>query len=144
MQRAGASDAVHATLTLPFDVRQKARFKAQLDNGETVGLMLERGQILRGGDKLYAENGWVIEIIPAQEQVSTVVSEDSLLLSRICYHLGNRHVPLQIDVGWCRYQHDHVLDDLVRGLGGVVCCEEASFEPESGAYTSHAAHSHSH
>ena len=144
MQRAGASDAVHATLTLPFDVRQKARFKAQLDNGETVGLMLERGQILRGGDKLYAENGWVIEIIPAQEQVSTVVSDDSLLLSRICYHLGNRHVPLQIDAGWCRYQHDHVLDDMVRGLGGVVRCEEAPFEPEPGAYTSHATHSHSH
>ena len=80
----------------------------------------------------------------AEEQVSTVRCDDSLLLSRICYHLGNRHVPLQIEAGFSRYQHDYVLDEMVVGLGGSVEVELAPFEPEAGAYQSQAGAGHHH
>ncbi len=149
-QYAQASDAVSASITLPFDIRQKARFKAKLDSGEDIGVTLERGKILRGGDKLQTESGLIVEIKAAPETVSTVSSTDNLLLTRVCYHLGNRHVPLQIGVnangqGFCRYTHDHVLDDMVKGLGASITVEQAPFEPESGAYSGGGhGHSHSH
>jgi len=135
-----------ASLTLPFELRQKARLRAQLDSGVEVGLQLERGKVLRGGDKLIADDGLVVQVLAAAESVSTVSTSSNLLLARICYHLGNRHVPLQVGDGWCRYLHDHVLDDMVTQLGGDVRFEKAAFEPESGAYhTGHNyAHSHSH
>lgn len=135
------------SLELPYDQRTKARFIATLNNDEEVGIQIERGKTLRGGDKLSLETGEIIEIVSAPESVSTVKTDDFLLLTRICYHLGNRHVPLQIDQGYCRYQKDHVLDDMVIGLGGAVTHEIASFEPESGAYHSHSSkskHSHGH
>ncbi len=140
----------HATevLTLPFDIRQKARFKTRLDSGEDIGVTLPRGKILRGGDKLKTESGTIVEIKAASESVSTVTTTDALLLTRVCYHLGNRHVPLQIgsegDADFCRYTHDHVLDDMVIGLGAQVVFEQAPFEPESGAYASGHSHAHSH
>ena len=84
------------TLTLPFDVRQKTRFVAQLDNGTKVGIILPRGAVLRQGDCLKAEQGEVIKVLAADETVSTVQVEDPLLLARAAYHLGNRHVPLQV------------------------------------------------
>lgn len=123
-----------SSLTLPFDLRQKSRLKAQLDDGTDVGLVLSRGELLRGGDYLRAENGLVIKIIAAPESVSTVEHSDSLMLARASYHLGNRHVPLQINKDWLRYTHDHVLDDMLKGLGLEVKCETAPFEPEAGAY----------
>ena len=129
------------TLTLPFELRQKSRLKATLDNGDEVGLMLPRGTILRGGDHLKAEDGSVIRIKAAEETVSTATINDPKLFARACYHLGNRHVPLQIGDNWLRYLHDHVLDDLLAGLGITVSCEQASFEPESGAYGGHSHHS---
>jgi len=134
-----------ATLTLPFELRQKSRLKAQLDDGTEVGLILSRGELLRGGDYLRAENNLLIKIIAADESVSTVKHPDPLMLSRACYHLGNRHVPLQIAEAWIRYTHDHVLDDMVKGLGLNVICENAPFEPEGGAYGGgHHGHSHDH
>ncbi|EEZ39286.1 urease accessory protein UreE [Photobacterium damselae subsp. damselae CIP 102761] len=81
-----------------------------------------------------AESGETAIIIAAKETVSTVITEDPLLLARVCYHLGNRHVPLQVEQGWCRYQHDHVLDDMVRGLGAQVIVEQEKYQPEPGAY----------
>lgn len=141
-------DKAQASITLPFDLRQKARLKTQLDTGEAVGITLPRGKILRGGDKLKADNGMIVEIKAATETVSTVTTEDALLFSRLCYHLGNRHVPLQISASngknFCRYAHDHVLDDMVAGLGVQAICEKATFEPESGAYAKGHSHSHSH
>lgn len=131
------------TLTLPFDLRQKSRFKAELDQGEQVGVQLPRGDVLRGGDLLEAEDGKVILIKAADEKVSYVETTDSHLMSRACYHLGNRHVPLQIGEGWLRYAHDHVLDDMLKGLGLQPKCIEAPFEPESGAYSS-GQHSYGH
>lgn len=133
-----------ATLTLDLDSRLKSRAQVTLDDGREVGLTLPRGQILRGGDLLASEDGsCVVRIVAAPETVSTARAEDPLLLARVCYHLGNRHVPLQIENGWVRYQHDHVLDDMARGLGATVSCEQAPFEPEAGAYQS-APHGHHH
>ena len=150
-KRLETSEAAEITLTLPFDQRIKGRLKVILDNGEEAGVFLDRGPILRGGDCIATDDGMVAEIKAAAETVSTVRSDNSLLLSRVCYHLGNRHTPLQIGEGFARYQHDHVLDDMVRGLGLEPVCEQAPFEPEPGAYGEHhsdhahgSSHSHGH
>ena len=132
-----------AWLTLPFESRQKSRLRTQLDTGEEVGLYLERGQILRHGDRLRSADGLVVEVRAAPETVSTLRSDDAARLARACYHLGNRHVALQVGDGWARYLHDHVLDDMVRGLGLAVTVEQAPFEPEAGAYHG-AGHHHHH
>lgn len=124
-------------LVLPFEQRSKSRLRTTLANGEEAGLFLERGSVLRGGDLLLADDGRVVEIVAAPETVSTVRSDDPGQLARACYHLGNRHVALQIGQGWVRYLHDHVLDDMVRGLGLSIAVEEAPFEPEAGAYGAH-------
>ena len=132
------------SLTLPFDQRQKSRLRVTLDNGDEASLILNRGVVLRHGDLLRSSCGEVVEVRASLESVSIVHEPNSHLLSRACYHLGNRHVPLQIgDVSLC-YLHDHVLDDMVRSLGLVVVHQEASFEPESGAYKNDSKHQHTH
>lgn len=133
-----------ATLSLPFELRQKSRLKANLDSGEEVGLMLPRGHVLRNGDCLKAENGLIIQLNAALEAVSTVTAPNQLLLQKACYHLGNRHVPLQITENWIRYLQDHVLDEMVDSLGLSIAHEQAPFEPEIGAYHKHHNHNHSH
>jgi urease accessory protein len=130
--------AADVTLALPFQLRNKSRLRTTLSTGEEVGLILERGSILRGGDLLLAEDGRVVAIVAEPETVSTASAPDPWTLCRASYHLGNRHVALQIGNGWVRYQHDHVLDDMVRGLGLQVIVEEAPFEAEAGAYGGHA------
>lgn len=135
------------TLRLPFELRQKSRLKATLQDGREVGLILNRGELLRSGDCLQAEDGSVIRVEAAAETVSTASHGDTMVLARACYHLGNRHVALQIGEGWVRYLHDHVLDDMVRGLGLAITVEAAPFEPEGGAYGGQRhghAHEHSH
>ncbi len=127
-------------LVLPFDLRSRSRFRAQLESGEQVGVLLSRGQILRGGDRLLTEDGRTVEVAAAPEWVSTARAADAPLLARVAYHLGNRHVALQIGEGWVRYSHDHVLDEMVRGLGAELTIEQAAFEPEAGAY--HGGHEH--
>ena len=122
------------TLTLPFDLRQKSRLRAKLDSGDDVAVHVERGRILRDGDLLLADDGAVVRVRAADEQVSVVTATDGMQLARGAYHLGNRHVPLQVGDGFLRYQHDHVLDGMVRGLGLSVSVESAPFEPEGGAY----------
>ena len=134
--------ALYDTLTLTFDQRVRSRQRVELDNGEPAGLFLPRGSVLQGGHRIAADTGELVEIRAADEAVSTVYSDDPLLLARACYHLGNRHVALQIERGFVRYQHDHVLDDMVRGLGLAVESENAPFEPEAGAYDA-GGHSHS-
>jgi urease accessory protein len=132
-----------ASLTLPFELRQKSRLRARLDHGGEVSILLERGSVMRSGDLLQAKDGTVIEIRAAPESVSTIRSGDPLALTRAAYHLGNRHVLLQVGDGFLRYQHDHVLDDMVRQMGLEIAAEQAPFEPEAGAYGGHA-HSHGH
>lgn len=120
-QRLDHAHAVTASATLELDSRLKSRGPFRLDDGREAGLLLPRGHLLRGGDLLANDDASeVVRIIAAPETVSTVMTCDGLLLARVCYHLGNRHVPLQIAPGWARYQHDHVLDDMVRGLGAEV------------------------
>ncbi len=123
-----------ARVTLSLEQRWKSRLRVALDDGREAGIFLERGDALKDGDHLASDDGLEVQVKAAPERVSTVACADSLLLARACYHLGNRHVALQIEPGRLRYLHDHVLDDLVRGLGLAVRVEQAPFEPESGAY----------
>ena len=142
-QRLTEPRAAQASLVLPFELRQKSRLLGKLDTGEEVGVVLDRGVFMRGGDCLLASDGRVIEVVAANEQVSVVTAVDSRHLARAAYHLGNRHVSLQVGDGWLRYLHDHVLDDMVRGLGYTITIDNLPFEPEAGAY-SHAGNSHRH
>jgi urease accessory protein len=144
VERLSADLPAQATLTLPFEQRCKSRLRTRLDSGEEVGLFLPRGRVLRHGDRLRATDGRVVEVRAAPETVSTARTDDPLRLARAAYHLGNRHVALQLGAGWLRYLHDHVLDDLARALGLDVVCEQASFEPEAGAYGGghHPGHDH--
>lgn len=131
------------TLTLAFDMRQKARLKTTLDNGEEAGLMLPRGLVLRGGDCLRTDEGLVVKVIAAQEKISIASSSDKLLLTKASYHLGNRHIPLQIEENYIIYLVDHVLDEMIKKLGLTVTHEMRAFEPETGAYQHHH-HEHPH
>lgn len=131
-----------ASLTLPLESRVKSRLRATLDDGRDVGLFLERGQVLQHGDLLESDEGLIVKIIAANETVSTVRCDDALLMARASYHLGNRHVPVQINCGKLQYLHDHVLDDMLAGLGLIVKVEQLPFEPESGAYASAGSHHH--
>jgi urease accessory protein len=133
-----------ASLTLPFEKRQKSRLRVSLDNDQEVALILERGSVLRHGELLRADDGLIVEIRAADEEVAVISTQDPFLFARACYHLGNRHVPLQIGEGWLRIQRDHVLENMVESLGLLVRYELAPFEPESGAYSEDSNHSHSH
>lgn len=132
---------VYATLTLPWERRTKSRLRVVLDNGVEAGLFLMRGTILRGDDLLVSETGEVVRICAAAEPVSSVRCKDPLGLARACYHLGNRHAPLEIAAGEIRYLRDPVLDAMVQHLGLAVQHMAAPFEPEVGAY---AGHGHAH
>ena len=123
-----------AELLLPFDLRQKSRLRTQSTTGEEVGVFLPRGEILRNGDFLQAEDGRYVRVTAKPERVLEIGACDALLLTRIAYHLGNRHVPLQVGQGWLRIADDYVLKQMVEGLGGLVVAIEAPFEPEGGAY----------
>ena len=99
---------------------------------------------MRGGDSLVSDEGSIVHIIAACERVSTVASDDAEVLVKAAYHLGNRHVPLQIETNWLRYLHDHVLDEMAKSMGLNVVVENKYFEPESGAYSHGNGHSHNH
>lgn len=133
-----------AQLNLPFDLRQKSRLRTKLTDGEDAWLLLQRGDILRGGDKLLASDGRVVEVIAQPEDVLQVVCADAVALARAAYHLGNRHVPLQVGDGFLRIAADHVLEDMLKGLGATLTPMRAPFEPEAGAYGSHGAHGGGH
>lgn len=129
---------------LVYDQRQKSRQKIATRNGAELGLFLPRGTILKHGDVLLADDGSCIRVEAASEQLSVIESHDHFQLLRAAYHLGNRHVMLQIAPGKLAYQHDHVLDDMVRGLGLAVECVMAPFHPEAGAYHGQSGLSHGH
>ncbi|EER9576102.1 urease accessory protein UreE [Escherichia coli] len=132
------------SVTLPVDMRVKSRIKVTLNDGRQAGLLLPRGLLLRDGDILSNENGdEFIKVIAADEAVSVVRCADPFMLAKACWHLGNRHVPLQIMPGELRYHHDHVLDDMLRQFGLDVDFAHLPFEPEAGAYASKS-HAHNH
>ena len=125
---------VTTTAHLTLDQRSRSRQRIRLDDGREAGVLLPRGESPRHGDVLASEQGLTVRILAAPERLSCVESEDLLLLARACYHLGNRHVALQIEPKRLCWLHDHVLDDMVRGLGLAVSRVEAPFQPEPGAY----------
>jgi len=128
---------------LPYDLRQKARQRLRLKSGREAALFLPRGAVLRHGDILISDNGLRLKVAAARETVSVARIDDALLLARIAYHLGNRHVAVQVRKDRLIYLHDHVLDDMVRGLGGALSVATQPFEPEEGAYHG-GGHHHSH
>ena len=133
-----------ASIALPLESRSKSRLRVTLDDGREAGLFLDRGTTLQDGDLLASDEGFTVRVNAAPEQVSRADCDDPLLLARAAYHLGNRHVALQIEPGLLRYRHDHVLDGMLQGLGLAVTVEQAPFEPEPGAYGGHASHAQGH
>ncbi len=139
-KRSAVRTNADAELVLPFEQRQKSRLRAVLGSGEEVGLFLERGGIMRGGDCLESDDGRVVRVVAADEELMEARTSDADLLARAAYHLGNRHTAVQIGEGWVRFASDHVLADMLRGLGLPVSAVVAPFEPEAGAYA--AGHHH--
>lgn len=127
-------------LVLPFDLRQKSRLRITLTDGEEVGLFLERGRVLRDGDFLQAEDGRIVVVRAQAERVLHITCDSEVDLVRVAYHLGNRHVPLQVGKQWVRIADDDVLRQMVEGLGASVEVMNAPFEPEAGAYGGHQHH----
>ena len=127
-------------LSLPFELRQKSRLRTKLASGEEAGLFLEHGSILRGGDCLRANDGRIVLVVAADEELMEAKCATPFELVRAAYHLGNRHVPVQIGDGWLRFQADDVLAQMLRGLKATVSKVSAPFEPEAGAYAG--GHSH--
>ena len=122
-------------LQLPFELRQKSRLRTKLASGEEVGLFLEPGAILRGGDYLRANDGRIVLVVAADEELMEARCAGEFEIARAAYHLGNRHVPVQIGNGWLRFQADEVLAQMLRGLDASVTALAAPFEPEAGAYS---------
>ena len=125
---------VQGQLQLPFESRQKSRLRAKLASGEEVALMLPRGEILRGGDLVTASDGRVIEVVSEQEKLLHIECATPAALAKAAYHLGNRHVPVEVGEGYLRIAPDHVLEEMLKGLGAKLRPIEAPFEPEAGAY----------
>lgn len=141
-ERIHAASQIHDELVLPFDLRQKSRLRVMLKSGVEAALMLDRGTILRGGDLLKAEDGQVIRVVAAEQPVLRVTAATPQALTRAAYHLGNRHVPLQVGDGWLLLEQDHVLNEMLLGLGMTTTELVAAFEPEAGAYGGGHRHHH--
>jgi urease accessory protein len=136
-----------ATVELDWDVRQKSRFDATDSAGRTLGVFLPRGTAVRGGDALVAEDGSLVVVKAAPQPVLVVrhctAHGSPFDLLRAAYHLGNRHVPLELQTDRLLLEPDHVLADLLRSMHLIVSEEQTAFEPENGAYAA-LAHGHGH
>jgi urease accessory protein len=140
---AGAQERADEVIELPFALRERSRFRAALLSGEEIGVDLARGTLLRHGDRLRLADGRVVAVEAAPERLIEVHAHDAVVLARIAYHVGNRHVPIQVGDGWLRLLPDHVLQAMIERLGGHVRQVEEGFQPESGAYGhSHVHHAH--
>ena len=141
-----------ATVELDWDVRQKSRFDATDSGGRTLGVFLPRGTVVRGGDVLVAEDGSLVRVLAAPQSVLKITHcanhGTPYDLIRAAYHLGNRHVPIELKPDHLKIEPDHVLADMLRAMHLIVHAVDEAFEPESGAYASgghaHAGHGHSH
>ncbi len=137
-----------ARVELDWDKRQKSRFDATDSQGRTLGVFLPRGTVVRGGDALLAEDGSLV-IVDAAPQPVLVVRHCSehgspFDLLRAAYHLGNRHVQLELKPDHLKFEPDHVLADMLRGMHLIVSEARAAFEPEAGAYAASGGHEHGH
>lgn len=142
-QRYAGAEGAQEKLVLPFDLRCRSRLRTRLYSGEEAGLFLERGSILRGGDLLRGNDGRIVAVVAAPEQLIEVRTQDTALLARAAYHLGNRHMPVQVGEGWLRLAADSVLQTMLEGLGLQPVAIEGPFEPEAGAYAPGHQHGHS-
>jgi len=137
-----------AHVDLPWDTRQKSRFDATDSAGRVLGVFLPRGSVVRGGDVLVAEDGSLIRVQAAAQPVLVVrhctEHGSPLDLMRAAYHLGNRHVQLEVQADRLQFEPDHVLADMLRAMHLIVSDETAPFEPEAGAYGAAGAHGHGH
>lgn len=140
----GAAARAEPSVRLRYEQRIKSRLRVRLDDGTEAGLFLERGTTLADGDLLVGDDGRLVRVVAATETLSCATAADPLLLARACYHLGNRHVAVQIEPRRLCYLHDHVLDAMLRRLGLEVGVEQAPFEPEPGAYGGSHAGGHDH
>jgi urease accessory protein len=140
---APAGRPVDEVIELAFEQRERSRFRATLLSGEEIGVDLPPGTLLRHGDRLLLSDGRIVAIEAAPERLLEVHAHDAIELARIAYHIGNRHVPIQIGDGFVRLLPDHVLQAMIERLGGHVHEVSVGFQPESGAYGhSHVHHQH--
>ena len=138
-----------ATLELDWDVRQKSRFEATDSRGRRLGVFLPRGTLVRGGDVLVAQDGSLVRVIAAPQPVLVITHCQNhgtpSDLTRAAYHLGNRHVAIELKPDHLKIEPDHVLADMLRSMHLIVQEATEAFEPEGGAYGSQGhGHSHSH
>src|SRR6218665_3936306 len=135
-----------ATVELDWDVRQKSRFDATDSQGRQNGVFLPRGTAVRGGDVRVAEDGALIKVLASPQPVLVIThcSEHGTPfdLTRAAYHLGNRHVPIELRPDHLKIEPDHVLADMLRSMHLIVSAQDAAFEPEGGAYGSNGGHGH--
>jgi urease accessory protein len=121
-------------IVLSHDQRDRGRLRAETNEGIEVRIFLDRGAPLLVGEVLRTECGKLLVVEGAYESVVTATTADWAAFSRACYHLGNRHVKLQIGECWLRILPDHVLEDLLSKLGLTLKHESGVFIPEQGAY----------
>ena len=137
-----------ATVTLDWDTRQKSRFDAVDSSGRSIGVFLPRGTVVRGGDVLVAEDGSLIRVEAAPQDVLRITActqhGSPFDLTRAAYHLGNRHVPIELQADHLKIEPDHVLADMLRAMHMTVLPVSEAFEPENGAYGEHGGSSHGH
>jgi urease accessory protein len=137
-----------AHVALDWDVRQKSRFDATDSQGRQLGIFLPRGSAVRGGDVLVADDGSLIRVEAAPQPVMVVRAcaehGSPFDLTRAAYHLGNRHVPLELQPDHLKFEPDPVLADMLRRMHLTVQEQQAAFEPEGGAYQAGHAHGHDH
>lgn len=136
-----------ATVELDWDVRQKSRFDATDSTGRALGVFLPRGTLVRGGDVLVLEDGSLVRVLAAPQAVLRITAcadhGSAFDLTRAAYHLGNRHVPIELKPDHLKIEPDHVLADMLRAMHMTVVTVQEAFEPEGGAYSSQG-HSHVH
>jgi urease accessory protein len=135
-----------SSVVLDWDTRQKSRFDAEDSQQRQLGVFLPRGQVVRGGDVLVAEDGSLVKVIATPQPVLVVRTcaehGSPFDLLRAAYHLGNRHVPLELQPDRLQLEPDHVLADMLRQMHLIVSEELAPFEPEAGAYGAQTGHGH--
>jgi urease accessory protein len=130
------------TLTLPHELRRKTRQLARLDDGEEIGLLLAPGTFLKDGDILESAEGDRLRIVAALEPVLFVTASDNGKLTRAAYHLGNRHIPVEIGAGFLRLEADPILKQMLALLDVRVEERKEAFHPETGAYGGGHRHGH--
>src|SRR6516165_6544240 len=125
------------SLTLDFDARHRRRIRLAADQGEDVLLDLPKTVAMADGDGLQLEDGRWLRVQAAAEMLVEVRHEDPCQLTRLAWHLGNRHVTTEIRGEVLRIRPDHVIEDMLHGFGADLIMVQAPFQPEGGAYSGH-------